>query len=106
MNLKEEKMTEEIKFDNLKQLNDVLKIYKENGTAHISIEKKIILRDVYRNIYGLGIQVDLSCSNCVVMYLTFLHSYFEREWPIYLAKLEAEKIVEQVNPAVAKTAKK
>jgi hypothetical protein len=79
-------MTKETIFENIRQLMPVLRDYQTKGSAIINPDLKLILRDTYQAIHP--VQVDLSCSTCVLYYLNVLVTWYEREYvpPVKKAK--------------------
>ena len=78
-------LNEQQRFDGIKELNDIVTEYKLNGTANITIEQKLMLKEIYQSIYGRNINMDLSCSTCIITQIIFLHSWYVREFPLFLA---------------------
>ena len=78
------------RFDAIKELNEIVIEYKANGTANITFEQKLMLKEVYLSIYDRNTNMDLSCSQCVLTYIIFIHNWYVREFPLWLAKQVGE----------------
>lgn len=67
------------------QLLPVLNQFTTTGSAEISIDTKLALRDVYRAINPQVGNMDLACQNCILHYLSIASSWAERQYPLFLA---------------------
>jgi len=87
-------MTKETQFENIEMLNKILSQYHANGSVKFSHEDKLLMKETFQSIMGTGQIMDLSCPSCCLFYLTTLTSYYEREYPIYLAGLPPVVVVD------------
>jgi len=85
-------MKQEIIFENIEQLMPILDQFKKKGTATITINEKIMLRQTFQAIHQ-GTFVDITCSTCIVNYLTILRAYYEREKPKWDKSQQKEEAV-------------
>ena len=72
-------MTEQI-FNNIKTLLPVLTEYNTTGRAQISIDQKLLLKQLAKDILNVP-NPNIACDSCVISYLHHLYSYHEREYP-------------------------
>ncbi len=67
-------------FDQAQDLLTVLEEVQATGRASLTAEQQHTMRRVYSQI-SPGVQLDLSCSTCILHYLNMLLAWFEREYP-------------------------
>jgi hypothetical protein len=97
-------MTKEELFAALKQLIDKLEDYKKTSIVTFKdVEEKQLLRTVYTEIYR-GVQVDISCTKCVLNYLNIMLAYYEREYPKHVASLPVTPLSEITGPETSEPA--
>lgn len=75
-------------FEKISTLLVRLKDYRTTGKLKFeSMEEKTSIRDIFRKI-APGVFIDLGCGMCVVNLLHQLLSYYEREYPKWIATQE------------------
>lgn len=88
--------------NNIEQLIPILKEFQTKGTANISIDEKLLLKKTYNNIHP-HVQVDISCTTCILHYLNQLLAFYEREKP---KQILIEHAPEETTPKKNKPMKK
>ncbi len=70
-------------FQLIEPLIEKLKEHQQTGTIIFKdMDQKLSIKTVYREIYP-GVNVELSCSSCVLHCLNMILSFYEREYPKY-----------------------
>lgn len=52
--------------------------YRATGNATLTLQDQQSLKEVYQDIYK--VKANVSCSSCVLHYLTMLESFYQREY--------------------------
>jgi len=82
-------MTQQI-FNDIKTLLPVLTEYNTTGRAQISIDQKLLLKQLAKDILKVP-NPNIACDSCVVSYLHHLYSYHEREYPKFMEQQKSKK---------------
>ena len=78
--------------------------YRATGAVTLTMQDQQNLKEVYQSIYK--VKPNVSCSTCVLHYLTMLESYYQREY-IAPEPLPVEVVPEPLpSPLPKKTKKK
>lgn len=63
----------------IEMLLSYLTKYNQIGKLELGIEERIILKEVYSDIFK--VTPNIGCESCILHYLNMLLSYYEREFP-------------------------
>ena len=89
-------MTKEQQLEIARKMIAHLEIYNATGVSRMDIDAQSELKSLYTTINGY-MQMDTGCLTCRVHYLNMIHSWYEREYALWLQQQPAV-----VEPAVNK----
>lgn len=75
-------MTAQI-FKDIQGLLPILSEFTSNGNAQISIDQKLLLKQLAKDVLNVP-NPNIACDSCVISYLHHLYSFNEREYPKFI----------------------